>query len=163
MDTYTNVVFDRYEVERLQGALTIITIAFSDYHEMVTASKDAKFKRNEIRKAQRAGEVGTYRATALAKLTRDPTQGTHEVVKDALWAVEMLAHQVELEAELSYWLVLHPNTPESTDPTSSYAQLSMLAGIRRDQLDRVVRPALELLTDAAYRTSSRKTAEMELP
>lgn len=154
MDTYTNVVLDRSEREIVQRVLNIITIAFPDFHEVRATARGSR----NARKTQRT----VAEATALVGLAGDPSVGTYELLSDALWAVGMLAERVEQESKLSYWLAIYPRTEESTEPTSAYQRLRVLADIRADQVTNTVMPALELLHEAVRLATPRRTREMEL-
>lgn len=144
MRTYTNVLFDRYELQVLLTASRHLDIAYPNVRSSMPKKPTERHPDHEAR--------------VLYHLVRDTGQGTHANVVRALRVVKRLEEVITPQCDLGYWLdVSEQETgirPEKSDePTSGYQQWRMLAEIRQDQL-RDTRRALAVLHEAAALVTS---------
>lgn len=147
MQSYTNVVFNRYEQQILEQATLHMGVAFPKVHEPLPKKQEGK-------------RTPDQNARILIQLVRDPTQGTYDNVATGLWAVGHLIMVLAQEAKLDFWLddteAKKGHRPAKSDePTSPYQQLNSLAEIRQGQLKDALRAFL-VLREAA-RVTVRRT------
>lgn len=150
MRSYTNVIFDHYEIQLLRTASLHLDVAYPQVRTAMPKKREERHPDHEAR--------------VVYQLIRDTTQGSHDAVTQALRVMKRLEEVLMREGEMTYWLDTTEqdsgSRPERSDaPTSGYRQLRMLSELRQDQL-RDVRRALTVLAQAAGITTPARTHDL---